>query len=137
VLCARDRDTSISPRKLYFAFKVAVTWYRHTKLMRSAQPYVLLSLTILGLSLLAWHTEAAMPTLSQCNTDLTTVLPDCLELAAGIPVNVTLSVVDAVKRCGGEAVSAAKCVIDNLLDYSSVCSSELSAASTCLRNTLE
>jgi len=28
-------------------------------------------------------------------------------------------------------VSAAKCVIDNLLDYSSVCSSELSAASTC------
>jgi hypothetical protein len=78
-----------------------------------------------------------MPTLSQCNTDLTTVLPDCLELAAGIPVNVTLSVVDAVKRCGGEVVSAAKCVIDNLLDYSSVCSSELSAASTCLRNTLE
>jgi len=44
---------------------------------------------------------------------------DCLELAAGIPVNVTLSVVDAVKRCGGEVVSAAKCVIDNLLDYSS------------------
>jgi len=75
VLCARDRDTSISPRQLYFAFKVAVTWYRHTKLMRSAHPDVLLFLTILGLRLLGWHTEAAMPTLAQCNSDLSGVVP--------------------------------------------------------------
>lgn len=104
--------------------------------MTSAYRLVLFSTIFLSVMYLVWQAEAVTPTLSECQSALHSLLPECVQLAAGIPVNVTESVINAVSDCGGTVIDAISCVVGNLADYATACSSELSAAGSCLSSTL-
>ncbi len=110
--------------------------WNYQKTMSSVRQLAVFTLVLLSLTCIFWKVEAAMPTLSQCESDLHSLLPDCIQVAAGIPVNFTESVINAVTDCGSEVLSAVSCIVGNLADYTTACSSELSAAGSCLSSTL-